>query len=93
MLNDLKNIWWASLILLVDTIKHVTLYLHCINYNKIVSQTMIIVKVMKFLDSAEIIDTPDIPAIWYSPQDNKYDKYEMLHNFSGQKQCNTLSIM
>jgi len=62
--NNLKNIWWASLILLVDTIKDMTLHLHCINYNKIVSQTMVFVKVMKFPDSAKITDTPDIPAIW-----------------------------
>jgi len=49
--------------LLVDTIKDTTLHLHSINYNKIVSQTMICVKVMKFPDSAKITDTPDIPAI------------------------------
>jgi hypothetical protein len=35
---------------------------------------MIIVKVMKFLDSEEIIDTPNILAIRYLPQNNKYDK-------------------
>jgi hypothetical protein len=48
--------------LLVDTIRDMTLHLHCINYDKIVSQTMTIVKVLKFLDSAKITDAPDIPA-------------------------------
>lgn len=61
--------------MLVDTIKDVTLHLHCINYNEMVSQTMIFVKVMKFLDSAKIADTPDILAIRYSPKDNKDDKH------------------
>jgi len=75
VLNNLKNIWWASLILLVDTIKDMTLHLRCIHYNKIVSQTMIFVMVMKFLDLAKITDTPDIPAILYSLKDSKDDKY------------------